>query len=64
MNSIFVLIMVFQSGHGLATLQAEFNSYDACEKARIWTYKEADKSVNIRSMGCFPKSVLSKEFTK
>lgn len=34
MISIFILTMVFQSGHGLATISTEYNSAAACEIAK------------------------------
>ena len=53
---IYVLIVVFDGGaNRVATVTAEFNSYEACEIARKGVEKAHRGPVSITSQGCYKK---------
>jgi hypothetical protein len=47
----WILILILSSGNGRATTTAEFDSFEACEKAAVWS---TDSFYGARAR-CFPK---------
>lgn len=61
MSGIYVLLMIWATSSnygGVAVVQQEFSSFEACEIARKEMAKAHDgHNANLRAQGCFRKSV-------
>ena len=60
MKTVFVLIMLWGGNtnqSGIGVVQQEFNSWEACEYARIHLSSHTDTfgGMKLRSQGCFKK---------
>lgn len=52
---IYILIMIFGTGHGLSTFTQEFNTKEACQEAGNFFAKQSGVGGKLDAMVCVAK---------